>query len=1054
MKIAALGRLLWKDARVLLPLWSVLLAAVLLLQAGLCLSAGWWLGSGAELGNSSSEALAGCVVPWAFCLALCLPALLWTAENEARTDEWLRLLPLRPALSTAAKLGLGLASLAAFIAIGAMTAVGIDRWMFRHFPGSRADSGWFWLTTFGGALLWSLPAFVSALPFAVRQRRVTAAVVSGLGAFFVIVVVASEAGDRVGHWLRRPHLDPVFVGMAFVLAGIVGIGFAWAWAAGRPVWTGRLHRRLGLRGAWSIAGWGRVRQALDWAPVLRRGVVPCATLGRPVGRAVAVLLWQEALASASLVAWWLGLTVLSVALLAFGGVWDRLGVFTLTALLALAPTMFGHRTSHDAAQETPRFLGERGVSPTLVWAARHLASLAGAATAIAWIGVCLELVRLASPTAGNDLRGPVIVEFVSELHGGFWNHFQGTTSAWLEIISASQWSPLAEFAALYAAGQLCGFWFRSRVLSNCLAILFAIPVILWHRLLEFASIPWSLGSWPLTVLWLCATWRLMDVWLTGVSSRSLVIRKATWLLAPCGLTLALVSVGRQMQGAHQPFEPASAKLAEMRRLPTISVEATAAWEDLTARLEHWHAAADEERTELRARLQRFAADRRFEPQSMVHPRATWPYLKRDLQSLQAFVAAEAERLRAAGKLEEELRLYADTVRIGAVLSPGWPMNFPAAVSLRQSIWERVVDWANAPEQSAETLQQGSTAIQSELVNAQWRADLLPHWHAAIVDQLVDRRGEFYELQAAPEGQLSRSAWCFDALLRIAGEHRRARTLAHFTADWADPLASVHDLAGGDWTPGRTIRSVASKLPDASFEEYMRWIMATPPLPGLGPSAMQPARFLQTYFDAAEAFRIESACSRTALLVIALQRHRAVHGSFPERLLDLDDSVPDWARWDPLSEGDFDFFPRGFDLPIYVDSYRSSVVPANVVPSGHPLLWSRGRWARTLSRLRLTGTEFDHLPPEAPRDLIVAGSWGAAESLAGKLAKADSPELLPLLQATTERSREAASTPGSRLQDDPAPRAGTTAAPPGARSATTTLVVLLMHRNDPVVHGLQ
>ncbi|MCA9055987.1 MAG: ABC transporter permease, partial [Planctomycetaceae bacterium] len=163
MTTLAIRRLLWKDARALLPVGAALWLAVVAIQLMMlaCVwydpAVAWFDGRGL-----SWQVLCGVAGPLGFCFAAATAGILFAGESEERTDDWLRVLPVSRRSLAAAKLTGGLSALVAFVAASlGSAAVVYGLAALRVAPGTTKPAQA--LGTVGMLLLIGAAAFVTGV---------------------------------------------------------------------------------------------------------------------------------------------------------------------------------------------------------------------------------------------------------------------------------------------------------------------------------------------------------------------------------------------------------------------------------------------------------------------------------------------------------------------------------------------------------------------------------------------------------------------------------------------------------------------------------------------------------------------------------------------------------------------------------------------------------------------------------------------------------------------------------------------------------------------------
>ncbi len=167
-----------------------------------------------------------------------MAAILFAGESEEQTDEWLRVLPIRPRMLAAVKIGAGLGALVTFIAAGLATAslwTWIDGRVMRGSPPpTRADVA----AMMGMTLLVGLAAFVIDVFLSVRMCRVIAVVAGTLLGPLPLFGVADWFANDV---LQMSH--DLGASLLFTALGLLDIWLVVRWCRGESALAVGLARR-------------------------------------------------------------------------------------------------------------------------------------------------------------------------------------------------------------------------------------------------------------------------------------------------------------------------------------------------------------------------------------------------------------------------------------------------------------------------------------------------------------------------------------------------------------------------------------------------------------------------------------------------------------------------------------------------------------------------------------------------------------------------------------------------------------------------------------------
>lgn len=989
MFTSSLNRLIWKDFRAIGPVWIALFAAVVMLQL-ILVAAAWldpaswrWDGRGALWGT-----LATVCMPLGFCLAAAAAGILFAGESEEQTDEWLRVLPIRPRTLAVAKLGTGLGALLTFVGAGLATA-SLWTWIggsFMRWTATplRADIA----AVIGMILLAGLAALATGVFLSVQMRRVIAVVAGTLvGALPLFGIADWFANDvlRIPNDLGSPLL--------FTALGLLDVWLVVRWCRGETVFAIGLARRAALR---LVSGpqdrhvepaRRRTANAVTRGSpgVLQRGVALGslrwgATLGSPTARAFAVQTWGEARRALPFACLWTGVG----AVMLLPALLSKVRAFPVDLLWMLAslywcvtPGLCGVLAASDRRQDQQLFLGQRGVSPTLTWLAKQGVWLAVAAVlTVSWTWMQHALT---TPEGTSLFRG--LIDALSAPSS------RGSVPRW--AVAPADLALRKEFLwmlplGLYAAGQLCGFWFCNGVVAVGLAIALSIPVAGWLYLAVAADVSPVTAVGPMVVLWLIGTWRLMDDWLVDRRSCSLLLRRMAWTLVPCLVAIMMFSVSRRTQipwiGGAYPTAAVyrAGQHGEALRIAAMSVADTPRalppapeWPELKERLEQYV------RASRRAEAQGAAGWASDEVQRLDNDFGAFAeQVRREGYSsnlsirvldinwtgaVAEFVLRRGAELRASGTSRRELQTCLDGLAVLRLVREIPPLDDQICLQQRVRLFARIADWARRPETSADDLQAARRSAdfrqESEFIHwlppAAYVASMEDLFHVLFVEQpelLAKARAE-----VAPESAVS----ILKMLLTVdrwMGEQARAQRFLRASRVKTDSIAVW------DWKPAPTLYGTVAM----SRLDLERWAATTGPLRWVNPPRLVP--FAEQVLGIVQGLALqgqtELACERGLRLVLALELFRRDEGRYPERLSQL---VPQYLAElpdDPFTGAEFVYVPQGLDAPWLLDA-RSVFLPSEwtrqadrsameevdrlssrlrVIPAARPLLFSRGPYS--------------------------------------------------------------------------------------------------------------
>ncbi|MGW8257354.1 MAG: ABC transporter permease, partial [Thermoguttaceae bacterium] len=172
----------------------------------------------------------------------------------------------------------------------------------------------------------------------------------------------------------------------------------------------------------------------------------------------------------------------------------------------------------DHAQQSFRFLAERGVSPGLIWISRLTM---GAVPVVGLVLICCLIVLCAQ----IEMFYQAIYNNPKIFAHGEFNFHCFEWPIFLELLF------LALFA-VFSIVQFCSLFFRGAILAAFFSVLFIGLFGLWTALMIFWLVPWWWSILPIPLLHLAATWQRMPGWLEERSG----LRSKSWLavaILPC-----------------------------------------------------------------------------------------------------------------------------------------------------------------------------------------------------------------------------------------------------------------------------------------------------------------------------------------------------------------------------------------------------------------------------------------------------------------------------------------------------------------------------------------
>ncbi len=501
MSTALLWRLVWKDTRILLPVWLAVFGMAVAMQL---LSAILGAINGDfdyDMGIMLTVALMSF-----FPLPVAAGAIQFAGESEEGTDEWLRQLPIPAWWLASVKLLTPIVAFVLYFVAATLTGLLISRFQWSSIPTRES---------FVAAAAFFLILFATSVLFSQLTKKVVAAAAFGL----LCALTVQLALPAVVYLLKPSESDVLyFQAVAIIGIGLLGIDFFLAvrWVQGKSI--------LPAVRAWLTSNSG-TRPSL-WEPSLRA----CALRRDPLIRQASVLAWKELRSiTVFLILWGLaGWAIVHGSFITLPEL-DGVSILYMLSTPLVAGLMAYMR---DQSREMQLFFGHRGVSPALVWITRNSLWFSAAMVLVLgwslWDRYGLHPNEVPKPNDGANVH-PSLFQIVDEIRVHYpMRRPYGPATA--EDVSLQVSFVGSLLLGCFALGGMCGMWYRRPVIAATAAVVGGVLLYLWHRLILVAAVPLWLTIWPLAILWLVATWRGCDRWL---ASRTNWVRQGSWMFAPC-----------------------------------------------------------------------------------------------------------------------------------------------------------------------------------------------------------------------------------------------------------------------------------------------------------------------------------------------------------------------------------------------------------------------------------------------------------------------------------------------------------------------------------------
>lgn len=699
---APMSRLLWKEYRAHRALWLAMFLFGLGPQLVIRVAVG-------DLQDRIGATWAvAATVPMLFLIGAI--AILFAGEREERTSDWLVHLSVSPVWLMLAKWGFVLLSALALmlsLSVAAVLLVWALPTLTTSSRGSSPVALTFWC--FAAFVLWG--SFGSLL-----SRRVVTAI-PAMFFWWVMTMVLPVMwlpqvfGITYAH-PRHERYQEVFAVLSFMAIGAADIWLAWRWCQGKYL-DARVFDEFNSLLAASL-------DQLGWRTGVKSRARSQIEFDNSWRREWQRLIWQERHRESyhrSLL--YVGCVV--GPLLAMLGSWNgsdmMSGVLPLLVLFPMVMALLGFR--YDGEGQPLRFLANRGVSPHVLWLAKHVVWLPRAV----WIPLTVWLVAFALEKLGPaQAAHPGSLRSTSEF---VWAHFG--VILWFVLLS-------------YGCGHLAAMVMRRVVLAIVVGVGLSVVASLWLSVMVTLQVPlwWSVGG---LVAWIYGlSWWYSPQWLMEDRARPrlvqclaalaippvlLVTAIGTWRISEISNFTPDLNITADIARQSQPVSSRDLQLLDRLSMAASGFSSVREFElsgmqqkppsperEQWAREQFWKS----NESSLREIMEITKQERLASPsRSLELSRSEARTLSQTLLPQQQKVL-EAGRLRTEeGRLAEALDYYCASLRLATF----WATNSGVATrgeAERQQLFtfQYLILWANHPDQTGESLRAAVRRIQQEV----------------------------------------------------------------------------------------------------------------------------------------------------------------------------------------------------------------------------------------------------------------------------------------------------------------------------------------------------
>lgn len=844
------------------------------------------------------------------CYAGASGAILFAAEKEEQTDDWLRQLPIPTSTFIGAKFTWMLASTLMFAAFSGSAA-----WVSFTFTGGKSDEQTpFYVTLFLRALA---SMMVWSVLFSLLFHRVLLALLTALVMEFVFSITTGNLP------IPDPAKDAIFA-IVVIAVAIVDVLLARRWYSTKPFRVSSMvprpparQRAAGRPTIWQIA--------LQWAA--SRASLPARMLW--------VLVWREARGAVPFLFWW-GLTGILCILVV---PWYGMNHFYLAA----TPAIFGMLTYiGDRRQNSFRFYVERGISPRLVWLSKQLVwGLAMLAMVAVFYNVDAgwnDRHNIQSPSP-VDVTHASVANTIRDAIGVPWpGHTTRPLVYQMQGAALRRWYLATLGLALFGLGQLAAIWIPRTIIAAAFVLTVAPFTVIGLGGLVALDVPLSATAFPLAVFLLLATLLTFGDCLLERRTWRKRLAKVAWIAIPCLLFL-LQFRSMRMLPAMDDNPPVNVADVE-RQTRSSSTNWENQWRDLLGELAIVSRALQSQQTgqAIPSSTVRFAkklAEIGDELATQSPPLPPVMFLSNDgalphsFSTIATFALRDAEAKTEAGKFRPAWKTQLHAARITRYLSQqtvSW-VGWNEALTAYDLVLDSMQTWATSPDVPTELLEEALADLKTLQQPLTARSMLERRY--VVVRQILEQRGPAWDWalqQASGQTQLLENVVTAGVL---TGDAERLRSML----DYATAMALTGDTVPEALIDPDTRRTQSAADSQELAELSLRRAAASTML-------VPPRLFTFDPYLQSDVLNIDGAMNRNltlqraTLLVLALQVWHREHGQFPRYLSQLAEVLLTDVPPDSLSTGAWGYAPEGLPAPLLVS--RRTVVPA-----GQPLLWSRG-----------------------------------------------------------------------------------------------------------------